>query len=1063
MTTTFDFKKHENTLKRFLQNVTPNYAMESEIRFGNFITDKNDRTKKRFDASVEIDYFYRLKKFLTELPGSEFIKTDTIDYSYQIGQDRVRKIVENGQEKFMIKNSQRPYDIYDFNIRLAQSSEKFINKPVGVNWDVPQIVRIKNRFSYIFPFGRFDLTIVNEGLTETLAKSSSSKYEIEMEVYVNNYEIVVSFIEILLQIKQENFIVITPYERYNTTNQYKQMVGQTGYASFVGAQPQTLHKNQLTLLYKELYSVTDKADGDRFFMMTNDNGNVYFLDNNLNGILKTDLKSTFRNCLIDGELVREYKGSILSKMNFYAFDILVLNNQDLRGDVNFLFEKRFENLKKVIDSTKNSELYTCECKQFIYRNVFMGSEIIMTDIKNKPYHNDGLIFTPMNEPYPKKNKWENLLKWKPADQNTIDFYSVKKSDNTWELYVQHQVKNQSNKEVKGKNSSQNSSQKVLFNINELCESNEIETEITFKTTFPEDQLDPTTSEPYQSNTVIEYKWDTQTKKFIPLRTRWDKTANPRKHGNYSSVACDIWNNIQNPVTLETIYQMTNNSTTSTVTNSDESFFFERKREFHRKINSYLSNKYIKQSVNLLEINYKKGESLSLYNERVNNLYGVDFENVNSKTNLANVIKKAKQLKIQNYSFYDTTFDSCVSHTAKNFYKNCDTIFSINNGLTNFFGCQENLSQLIEFLNASLNETGTIIVNLIDSYEIKNLENKICIVDNEVMYKINPVNNTGNFNKYNIFINGITNENDTIVNVIDYNFFVSFMKMNGYFLVESDSFRNLYNLSKTTLKSSLKEHERCISFLYKYCVFSKQPDTESSSFSLPLPLPIITHTIQETIKLVDNQINLNNNQNVNLYKLENCIDLIDILNCVEYKFNDNYKDTQICLENLTEFTKNLGYTSIMFNNSTKEDTFPKNSLVFYKYTYTEMVASATEQKEEIEETVTLTYLVLYKNMLNYDYRLLFTTEITTQEIVQEQVTQEIKKDIVQEQVNQELDNITEKLSCIELKSELGIKERFQECTKVTIPVLKSFLKELDLKTTGSKNELTERLNNALINF
>ena len=79
MTTTFDFKKHENTLKRFLQNVTPNKSAEYEIRFGNFITDSRDRTKKRFDASVEIDYFYRLKAFLKELPGSEFIKTDTID------------------------------------------------------------------------------------------------------------------------------------------------------------------------------------------------------------------------------------------------------------------------------------------------------------------------------------------------------------------------------------------------------------------------------------------------------------------------------------------------------------------------------------------------------------------------------------------------------------------------------------------------------------------------------------------------------------------------------------------------------------------------------------------------------------------------------------------------------------------------------------------------------------------------------------------------------------------------------------------------------------------------
>lgn len=574
MTTTFNFSKHENTLKKFLQNVKPNATLEHEIRFGDFVTDTRDRSKKNFNSYNSIDYFFRLKKFLMELPGGEFIKTDTIDFSYQMGKDRIRRIIENGQENFMIKQSQRPYDIYDYGLRLAQSSENFINKPSGVNWETPQIVRIKNRFSYKFKFGSFDLTIVNEGITEELAKNNTSKYEIEFEVYINNYEIIINFIEILLQIKQENFIIINPYEKYNILNQYKQLVGQTGnFASFVGAQPQTLHKNQLTLLYKDLYSVTDKADGDRYFMMIDNGGNVYFLDNNLNGIMKTDLKSDSRNCLIDGELIKEYKDSILIKINFYAFDILVVDNKDIRGDTNFLFEKRFENLKRVIESTKSTKLYSCKCKQFIYRNVFMGSEIIMTDIKNKPYHNDGLIYTPMNEPYPKKNKWENLLKWKPADQNTIDFYSVKNGE-YWELYVQHKFENDNKL-----NQVKNSTQKVLFNINELCEMNEIETDITFKTTFPSEQLDPTTSEPFKSNTVIEYKWDIILKKFVPLRTRWDKTANPRKHGNYSSVACDIWNNIQNPVTLENIYQMTN---TNTVQKSEESFFLKDSLNFIEK-------------------------------------------------------------------------------------------------------------------------------------------------------------------------------------------------------------------------------------------------------------------------------------------------------------------------------------------------------------------------------------------------------------------------------------------------------------------------------------------------
>ena len=80
--------------------------------------------------------------------------------------------------------------------------------------------------------------------------------------------------------------------------------------------PETLQKDQLTLLFKDLYSVTDKADGDRCFMFIDNSGDIYFLDSNINNVLKTDLKSQHRNCLIDGELIKKYNNdNILQKIN----------------------------------------------------------------------------------------------------------------------------------------------------------------------------------------------------------------------------------------------------------------------------------------------------------------------------------------------------------------------------------------------------------------------------------------------------------------------------------------------------------------------------------------------------------------------------------------------------------------------------------------------------------------------------------------------------------------------------------------------------------------------------
>ena len=49
---------------------------------------------------------------------------------------------------------------------------------------------------------------------------------------------------------------------------------------------------------------------------------------------------------------------------------------------------------------------------------------------------DGYIFTPVDEPYPKKPKWSTLLKWKPPELNSIDFAMKKgRIGGTWDLYV----------------------------------------------------------------------------------------------------------------------------------------------------------------------------------------------------------------------------------------------------------------------------------------------------------------------------------------------------------------------------------------------------------------------------------------------------------------------------------------------------------------------------------------------------------------------------------------------------------------------------------------------------
>ena len=566
---------NEKTLKSYLSSIKEN--IEIEVRFGSFNYEKRQnyqnnqgqRQGPSFDSIVDTEFFFNLKKVLDE-KIKDMIKVNTKELSYEnpIG-GKIREItytndkfvsISSKPKEYLKKNKLRTHEIYDYDIRVGVASEKIMEKNSikDVNFNAsPLFIRYKQRFSYIFDIGQLDLTIVHQGNNEAEARQDT-RYEIEFEIKKNDYEKLLAMMTFVLQIKQKNVNVISKSISKDVYEEYYKL---TGAKYFIGAQPETLQKDKLSNLFKELYSVTDKADGNRYFMFINSRGNVYYIDNNIKNILLTDLRTNLRNTLIDGELI-ENENSI----NFYAFDIIFYESKDLRGNKDYFLRERLALVNTVIKSLTQSDYYIVDMKKFIWKNVFIGSEFLMKDIKNKSYKNDGLIFTPMNESYPQSGKWEKLFKWKPAELNTIDFYSVKERDLDgsvkWKLYVQTKNQNSQNK---------NDTKLELFDIKELCNLPESK-DITFETTFDENLFDPTTGQPYKTKTVIEYKWEkTPTGgKFIPLRTRWDKTANKKKHGNFVHVACNIWNNINNPITPQQLFQMTN-STTQDV--DEKPFFF----------------------------------------------------------------------------------------------------------------------------------------------------------------------------------------------------------------------------------------------------------------------------------------------------------------------------------------------------------------------------------------------------------------------------------------------------------------------------------------------------------
>jgi len=1011
---------HMKVLANFVNQISNN--IEFEIRLGKFIFNKETKTPK-FESNVDVDFFYTMKNRLDNC-NVECNYIETVEYIYS--KKNLRKIVnKDGKIMYMTKQSCKKYDIYDYELRLSLASEKYIDVNEEIDDSEYDIMRKKKRYSYkMIGCGSLDLTIVDQ--------NGEMRYEIELEVKEGDINNIMYIITDLLQNRQKNFYVITGLEKRNVLNEYKNLVNNY---YFIGAQPETLHKDQITVLYKKMYSVTDKADGDRYLMLIDKNRNVYLIDNNLNNVLKTDIKSkSYYSTLLDGEVVRTQSSII-----FLAFDMMVYNGKDIRGNNGYMLKKRLDILKDIVSSIGCNEKYVVEMKRYIYKNVFLGSKLLMED--EKYYGNDGLIFTPMDEPYPLVKKWSSLLKWKPSELNTIDLYSVKTLDNTWELYVQHNVQQDDNVVKKNK------TEKVLFDVQKLCKNSNNLDKITFKTEFDNSYIDPTTREPFMSNTVIEYKWDMDRKCFVPLRTRWDKTVNPKKHGNYSQVACDIWNNIHNPITQELLLKFT-------IYNNNDDVFFERMRKYHNKIKEYLYNKYCNNKESLLELCSGKGGDLHkwIYNN-ITNVQGYDISDKNIMECKKRVQSIGDKMKNYNYDFYK--LDLCNSNSDEIIFKNNASkefdVVCCQFGSHYFFSSEKSFENILSILDTCLMKDGYFIVTFMDDLKINNLfgDKDACYKseDKEIIYYMEKHMNVGSEygNKLKIVLNGnnILGEGSDEF-IINYNNFCKKMSDKGYDCVDTELFENLYKSYENVDGYKLKECERDISFLNRYCVFKKI----KKDVSIKNEISYI-NTKDVSYEIIDLH-----KDNLSVYKINTLYDVLDVLNCKEYtyyrndytnKMIENFQDISSCIKNVKFIQNPLDLSEYNVDNCLY--------ITFYKHTIEKKVKDDENTETEIIEYNNW-YIVFHKNQMFFTIQKNKDVETLQKDDIETKLTKLSLKEDEEEDKKEDEEEDKKEDEKDEIKSVLNNK-------KVTIVVLKNYLKKYNLKTSGNKDELINRLRNYMM--
>jgi len=417
------------------------------------------------------------------------------------------------QNKTYIKNDKNqsvfPIDVKDYNLRVSYQKEVELSEYSGLikglkaEWnETKKIFRYMNRTTFVhpdFPF-KVDMSIVKSSTFDT-RKRPIPVYKIEESGVFNNPEGFEIEIELDNEAMKKLFENTHPFNTQENAEKIKASLlklvkfvlsglqntpypqpyplidsAKYEYLELIYGKPQkrwlknkdfcgpsslTLQMVNLQPLtedtaapnIRQMYSVTDKADGDRKLLFINKEGLIYLINTNMDfqftGTKTTNSK--LKSTLLDGEHILYNKTNKF--INLYAaFDVYVISGRSIR-DNGFIPSKpsdvannfRLPILQNIIksqtfvsaqSSTKQAPL-DIQAKKFKSGietdDIFKGCESILTDMENGlyPYHTDGLIFTPVEygvgctKPGEKskvaKLTWELSFKWKPPEFNTIDF------------------------------------------------------------------------------------------------------------------------------------------------------------------------------------------------------------------------------------------------------------------------------------------------------------------------------------------------------------------------------------------------------------------------------------------------------------------------------------------------------------------------------------------------------------------------------------------------------------------------------------------------------------------
>jgi hypothetical protein len=616
------------------------------------------------------DAFTRCIALCKAAKYQETIQPETMDVLVRFNSDVYRiSIVGKDAVSYVYKNNKlpdtitimkkthipgvKPIYLEDLGFKLDLKEEtnvepKDVNELTLTFASLEKGYRFKKRYSYLDETSglRYDLTVVRSsphvGTNFTAFKNMASAgvltaqetFEVEIEVMhrmqstsipriINNF--LESLEKVYLAIVDELYFINTEdkakvvteylklcYSPFSINTMKNAMVRPKDY--FIGPQPVTLERKNVispelgVLSIHEGYTVTEKADGERFLMYVSHDGKCYLINNRLT-VKYTGVKlNKMVNCLFDGELITTDRTGRKILM-FGIFDTYYHNSQDVRGlklvgdNSRISIANKFSSM--CADAFKKCDIVIFTKQFYSDGDIFKLSKTIIDKDESGqfPYKIDGLIYTPKNfavgaqfenDTTNRTKTWDKVFKWKPPHDNTIDFLVKYDRDDVgkYDLIVKDDKYHKSVTLFVGYNPATHdrlTAKKYL--------SGHIRTDATYvpKEFIPDDTYDDNICKAYlplevagsleakpfpppeslykispkcingdviDDNSIVEFAFNETngssiSQQWLPLRVRKDKTEMLRKFGlshtaNDYNTALNVWRSIQFPVTEDII-------------------------------------------------------------------------------------------------------------------------------------------------------------------------------------------------------------------------------------------------------------------------------------------------------------------------------------------------------------------------------------------------------------------------------------------------------------------------------------------------------------------------------